>query len=114
MPKPQKGESKKDFISRCMGYDDMQKYDQKQRAAICYSYWENKSEQVDLGSFTDALLEGIDQATVREAAMEAAKDIFDKVNKSKVNGIVKAAVNHEDVETTEDAIQVAINMLRSE
>lgn len=45
MPKPKKGESKKEFISRCMGYDDMQKYDQDQRLAICYSYWEEKKEQ---------------------------------------------------------------------
>ena len=115
MPKPQKGEEKKDFISRCMGYDDMQKYDQKQRAAICYSYWENKSEEVDIGSFTDALLaEEVDKAAVKEAAMNAAEDIFDKVNKSKVNSIVKSAINHEDAESTDDAIQIAINMLRSE
>jgi hypothetical protein len=47
MPKPKKGESEQDFISRCMAYDDMQKYDQKQRAAICYSYWrESKKENI--------------------------------------------------------------------
>lgn len=114
MPKPNKNESKKEFIARCMAYDDMQKYDNKQRAAICYSYWENKSEQVDIGSFTDALLEEIDRDAVKEAAMNAAEDIFDKVNRSKVNSIVNAAVKHEDAETTEDAIQIAINMLRSE
>jgi hypothetical protein len=114
MPKPNKGESKKEFISRCMGYEDMQKYDNKQRAAICYSYWENKSEQIDIESFTDALLEEIDRAAVKEAAMSAAEEIFDKVNKSKVNGIVNASIKHEKVETTEDAIRVAINMLRSE
>lgn len=48
MPKPKSGESKDEFISRCMGYDDMQKYDQDQRAAICYSYWdESKKESVE-------------------------------------------------------------------
>ena len=39
MPKPTEGESEKDFIGRCMAYPDMQKYDQKQRSAICYSIW---------------------------------------------------------------------------
>ena len=48
MPNPKSGESKQDFISRCMAYDDMQKYDKKQRAAICYSYWEDsKKESVE-------------------------------------------------------------------
>lgn len=57
MPKPKKGESKNDFISRCMGYDDMQKYEQKQRAAICYSYWRKKDESIDMETFVDVLLE---------------------------------------------------------
>ncbi len=48
MPKPKSGESKDEFISRCMGYDDMQKYDQDQRAAICYSYWEEKNESTNI------------------------------------------------------------------
>lgn len=48
MPKPKNGEKKQEFISRCMAHDDMQKYKQDQRAAICYSYWneENEEEQV--------------------------------------------------------------------
>ena len=71
--------------------------------------------QKDFESFTNEILaEEIDKEAVKEAAMNAAEDIFDKVNKSKVNSIVNSAVKHEDVETTEDAIQVAINMLRSE
>ena len=42
MPKPKKGESKSDYVSRCMAYPDMQKYDQKQRSAICYSMYKKK------------------------------------------------------------------------
>jgi hypothetical protein len=42
IPKPHKGEKKQDFISRCMGDGVMNKeYDQKQRAAICYSQWKD-------------------------------------------------------------------------
>ena len=44
MPQPKEGESKQDFISRCMAYSDMQKYETKQRAAICYSKFKNKGK----------------------------------------------------------------------
>jgi hypothetical protein len=38
---PHAGEKQPDFISRCMGDATMNKEfpDQKQRAAVCYSYW---------------------------------------------------------------------------
>jgi hypothetical protein len=43
IPKPQKGESKKDFIARCMADSTMVKeYEQDQRAGICYSQWKNR------------------------------------------------------------------------
>lgn len=40
MPSPQKGEKRKEFISRCIGCDEMvDKFpEQKQRIAVCYSY----------------------------------------------------------------------------
>lgn len=34
-----KGESEKDFISRCIGEEMGAGYEQAQAAAICYSYW---------------------------------------------------------------------------
>ena len=73
-----------------------------------------EEQETDFESFVDTLLEEIDREAVKEAAMNAAEDIFDKVNKSKVNSIVKSAIKHEDAESTDDAIQIAINMLRSE
>lgn len=134
MPKPKKGESKDEFISRCMGYDDMQKYDQKQRAAICYSYWDRKDETIDMETFTNIILErkydkgsgdkdygtekeddkgsGMDRDQVYRAAKNAAEDIFDKVDTKKLQGIVSTAVRKG--KDSEDAIQIAINMLRSE
>lgn len=56
MPKPSKGEEKQKFISRCMGHDDMQRYDQDQRAAICYSYWEKRNKDINENvTFTEFL-----------------------------------------------------------
>lgn len=45
LPKPNKGESKDDFLSRCMGDDAMQSEypDEDERYAVCNSQWENKS-----------------------------------------------------------------------
>ncbi|HSR77259.1 MAG TPA: hypothetical protein VLN57_11800, partial [Xanthobacteraceae bacterium] len=43
VPAPHSGESEDDFVSRCMGDDAMQEYDEEQRAAICYSTHRNRS-----------------------------------------------------------------------
>lgn len=42
--KPNKGEGKTDYISRCMGDSTMNNEypDEAQRSAICYAYWDNK------------------------------------------------------------------------
>jgi len=45
MPTPKSGEKEQEFVSRCMGDSDMQKYDQDQRAAICFSKFRSKSEK---------------------------------------------------------------------
>jgi len=44
LPKPKKGEKRKDFISRCMSSAVMKKEYPKtdQRAAVCYSQWRRK------------------------------------------------------------------------
>jgi hypothetical protein len=47
MPTPNSGESEQDFVARCMKYSDMQKYDPKQRAAICYSKFREESMHPD-------------------------------------------------------------------
>ncbi len=41
LPKPRKGESKKDFISRCMSNKAMQREfpEQEQRVAVCHTQW---------------------------------------------------------------------------
>ena len=46
IPKPRKDETQKDFISRCMGDDIMNREypDGSQRSAICHSQWDNKNK----------------------------------------------------------------------
>lgn len=56
MPNPKPGENKKDYISRCMAYDDMQKYDEKQRYAICNSMYESKKALNSLQSIKKSLV----------------------------------------------------------
>lgn len=47
MPEPRKGESKNEFITRCIGSKQMNDEfpDQDQRAAVCYKYWENRNKE---------------------------------------------------------------------
>ena len=44
IPKPKKGESKQDFVSRCIEFmtvNESEKFPSKeQRAAICYTQWD--------------------------------------------------------------------------
>lgn len=47
IPTPRKGQSQQEFISSCMGDKIMNEdyKDQKQRAAICYSKWREKTKK---------------------------------------------------------------------
>ena len=57
IPKPSKGESKDDFMGRCMGNKVMvQDYDQKQRAAVCYSSWDRSKKSINESATPDAIL----------------------------------------------------------
>src|SRR6516165_863085 len=44
IPQPHDGEDEQTFVSRCMGNETMQEYDQKQRAAICYSTFRDRKK----------------------------------------------------------------------
>jgi hypothetical protein len=41
--KPEAGESKDQFVSRCIGEEVSAGYDTPQAAAICYSYWDKEN-----------------------------------------------------------------------
>ena len=49
MPKPNKWETKDEYLQRCMGDSEMQKYSQDQRYLLCNVYW----KEVKLESYTD-------------------------------------------------------------
>ena len=51
MPTPSAKESKPEFISRCMGFPDMQEYDTEQRYAICQSKW-SESKMAKVSKYT--------------------------------------------------------------
>ena len=46
LPRPNKGENKKDFLSRCMGNDVMKKdfKENPQRIAVCYNQWKEHTK----------------------------------------------------------------------
>lgn len=54
----------------------------------------------------------IDRETVKQAAMDAAKDIFDTPNEKIIDNMISNAIKK--AKDTEDAIQIVINMMRSE
>lgn len=63
MPKPNPGESKKDYLSRCISFMIKQENrEPKQAAAICYSYWnklKNKTENISLENTLEFLSESL-------------------------------------------------------
>lgn len=48
IPTPSKKESKDDFVSSCMSDLSKDFPDQKQRAAVCYSKWEDKKSKASV------------------------------------------------------------------
>jgi ATP-dependent protease ClpP protease subunit len=52
IPKPRKDETEDDFISRCMGDETMQEYEQQQRSAICHQQWEEKDKGNDMKGYS--------------------------------------------------------------
>lgn len=58
MPSPHKNEKKDDYIARCMSDPEMKSKfdDNKQRVAVCFSYWDKKNESAEL-TFKQFLME---------------------------------------------------------
>lgn len=79
LPKPKKGETKKDWDSRCMGNPTMKKEypDQKQRYAVCSDIWRRKKgnsmEKDKKQSFADAFDEVAGTATPVEIPASACR-----------------------------------------
>ena len=56
MPTPKAGESEKDFMGRCMSWPDLQGKEQDQRAAICYSKFEDKEKNALVAGLAETLM----------------------------------------------------------
>lgn len=52
MPKPNPNETKDDFLSRCMGDSETQKYPPDQRYAVCNSLWDEQFQISNNGELT--------------------------------------------------------------
>jgi len=62
MPKPKAGEKEGDYVSRCMSTmaKDHPDWDQKRRAAACYSMYERKARRTELWLQLRKALESIE------------------------------------------------------
>lgn len=57
IPAPSGDQDRQSFISSCMGNETMRtEYDQKQRAAICYSRWREHAKSIGLETDDQTLL----------------------------------------------------------
>jgi hypothetical protein len=58
--KPGASESQEEFISRCMGDEKMNSEfpEQEQRAAVCYAYWDEKQEKININMVSANLKDG--------------------------------------------------------
>lgn len=74
IPSPKGKEKKEDFISRCMGNSVMQEYEQKQRAAICYSAWRKakkaRGEQITEDDYHPSELQPEQEQEIKDAVKE--------------------------------------------
>ncbi len=79
IPKPQSGETQKEFIKRCMSNETMvEEYDQEQRSAICYKEWRNRNDgggfmgkelRIDEGEIKDWRYDEDDEVLVADVLM---------------------------------------------
>lgn len=57
MPAPKKGEKKKEFLGRCMGHPHTQKWEAKQRYAVCNAFWDKRLNETIKPSFKEYCME---------------------------------------------------------
>ena len=63
MPTPRSGESKEDYIGRCIPQLKDEGKEQKQAIAICYSMWERRNENKEIENKLDRIIECISKNT---------------------------------------------------
>lgn len=82
---PNKGESKKDFISRFMSATKDEYPDEKQRIAVAYSYWDRKDKKEDMKVIKEEVQEDTTPterglSSVLNDLIKAQWDIVDQYN----------------------------------
>ena len=85
MPKPKSGESEKDYMSRCMAYPDMQKYESDQRAAICHSMFKEKSQMENLKKGISNALKNLQIVIKKMERQEIYKSVLNEIPSMTLN-----------------------------
>ena len=79
--KPTASETENEFISRCMDDLNTEYPDDTQRAAVCYSYWNDRFEQEQIGEYLEGLfsflgyVDGLPVFSTPEEASEVAEGV---------------------------------------
>lgn len=84
--KPGESENEQEFISRCMGDDKMNSEfpDQEQRAAVCYTYWSEKQEKINIDMASAILKDGNTLHTDAETMAVGVEVYFKDENGNKM------------------------------
>jgi len=82
MPEPKEGETQKEYIPRCIKYlmDKGETDDNKQAAAICYSYWEKKGTKESVEKIVNKHFLNEDDKTEMKC-QECGKEFKKKIGK---------------------------------
>ncbi len=83
IPQPRSDEDESAFVSRCMGDDAMQEYEQKQRSAICYrTFGDHKKSAAGSGAMrlygAIEKVEPQDDGTVKVHGIASTEDVDDQ------------------------------------
>lgn len=78
LPKPESGEEKQDFVSRCVSelHDKDEFSDNKQRLAVCFSQWERKNESIEYDDLDEATFKRVNR--VRGGKVQRRKKVASK------------------------------------
>jgi hypothetical protein len=99
--KPGQSETQDEFVSRCMGDNKMNtEYpDQAQRAAVCYAYWDEKQEKININMVSAILKDGNTLHTDAESMAVGVEVYF-------MDGETKVAVDNGEYELEDGNIVV--------
>lgn len=98
---PGASETQDEFISRCMGDDKMNSEfpEQSQRAAVCYAYWDEKQEKINVNMVSAILKDGKTLHTDADAMAVGVEVYF-------MNGENKESVDNGEYELEDGNIVV--------